>query len=64
MALLEPEFVQGDIGGEYSEMKQWLDDLGDGEFSLSLSLIANRLTAADLTSSCPAQGQSPSLASC
>lgn len=64
MALLEPEFVQGDIGGEYSEMKQWLDDLGDGEFFLFLSHRDRYLTAADLTSSSPTQGRSPSPGSC
>lgn len=33
MALLEPEFIRGDIGGEYAEMRQWLEDLGEGQSS-------------------------------
>ncbi|GAA5979805.1 hypothetical protein JCM10908_003052 [Rhodotorula pacifica] len=41
MALLEPEFREGEIGGEYSEMRQWLNDLGDGPITQPRILLTH-----------------------
>ncbi|GAA5873544.1 hypothetical protein JCM3774_000046 [Rhodotorula dairenensis] len=43
MALLEPEFLAdgGAAGGEYHEMKQWLDDLGEGPITQPRILLTH-----------------------